>query len=68
MKDKDILEICYGLRYHQSPPGKNECRFAEEGDTFYIILSGKCSVWLPIANDKMRGPVKSFFDLIQQVA
>lgn len=64
MKDKDILEICFGLRYQQSPAGKTECRFAEEGDTFYIILSGKCSVWLPISNDKMFGPVTNFFGYI----
>lgn len=57
MKDKDILEICYGLQYLQSPPGKIECRFGDVGDKFYIILRGKCSVWLPIPNDKMRDPV-----------
>ena len=68
MKDKDIVEICYGLKYLQSSPGKTECRFGDLGETFYIILSGKCSVWLPIANDKMKVPVSNFFQSIKYEA
>lgn len=29
------------------------CRFGDIGDFFYIILSGTCSIWSPIMNDKV---------------
>jgi len=57
LKDKEITEVCYGLKYEHHEPDVFPCKFGDEGDQFYIILKGKCSVWIPMPYDQMKKPV-----------
>lgn len=42
-----------GLKYKVVSKDTTEIRFGETGWQFYIILDGKCSVWVPIPNPNM---------------
>ena len=52
MEDKDLQELISGLNFKEIQQETYEVRYGEAGRTFYIILQGKCSVWVP-ANDQM---------------
>ena len=52
MKDKDCLEMVYGLKHVRKEVSDPVCRLGERGDTFYIIIKGKCGVWLPVPPNK----------------
>lgn len=46
-----LLELATNMTYQEECKGKVMARYAEKGDTFHILLSGKCSVWLPLQAD-----------------
>lgn len=66
MKDRDILDIVYGLQYERQGQGFATTRYGEKGDTFYIILKGKCSVWLPVPADKNAVVAAKVFHFVNQ--
>ena len=41
-------------------------RYGELGDSFYIILKGKCSVWAPVPVEEMRRPLALIKDNLKQ--
>ena len=52
MKDRDILETSYCLDHEKFSYQDKITRFGEKGDTFYIIIYGAVSVWVPLPKDK----------------
>jgi hypothetical protein len=48
IKDRGILEACFGMEFKEAKKGFVVCRFGHKGDNFYILLKGKCSVWVPM--------------------
>ena len=48
MKERDIQETSYGLHHQSFRLNDKVLRFGEKGDTFYIIVRGQCTVWLPL--------------------
>ena len=61
LKDVDFWEIISGLQHKQISEGTAACRYGEVGDTFYIILKGQCSVWLPRPAEVMLPLMKEWF-------
>ena len=49
--------------YQEEKKGKVMTNYGRYGDTFHILLKGKCSVWLPIQADKTK-VVSSFIELV----
>jgi hypothetical protein len=45
------------LKFKKSLPETYEMRYGEPGDTFYIIIEGKCSVWVPIMPEMMESVI-----------
>ena len=43
-------------------------RYGELGDSFYIILKGKCSVWAPVPVEEMRRPLALFKENLKRKA
>lgn len=42
-----------GMYYEFVNKGVSTCIFGQKGDTFHILLAGKCSVWLPLPNERI---------------
>ena len=57
LKPQEMNEVCYGLQYTTLPRNSMVIRYGELGDSFYIILKGKCSVWAPVPAEEMRRPL-----------
>ena len=60
LKEKHVMEILPNLVPMSAVKNQILCRFGDIGDYFYIILSGNCSIWTPITNDKV-------FDVIKEI-
>lgn len=43
-------------------------RYATKGDTFYILLQGKCSVWLPMPLEKTKVTVQAFITAMNGIS
>ncbi len=54
-----LLELATNMTYQEEWKGKVMARYAEKGDTFHILLSGKCSVWLPLQAEQAEKVIKS---------
>lgn len=61
LKDVDFWEIISGLQHKQMTVGTAACRYGDFGNTFYIILKGECSVWLPRPPEVMLPLLKEWF-------
>ena len=48
MKERDIQETSFGLQHQSYKKHEKVVRFGEKGNTFYIIVRGQCTVWLPL--------------------
>jgi len=53
LKEADLHEVISGLKYKEINENTYEIRFGDIGRTFYIILSGTVSVWVPIPQELM---------------
>ena len=40
-------------------------RYGDEGDLFYLILQGSVSVWVPVAPELMKEPLKKFQEMLK---
>ena len=47
LKEKALLDLVSQMNFLTSPKGKIELRYGDFGHTFYIILKGQVSVWVP---------------------
>ena len=52
MNDRDMLETSYGLRHKHFKPGERVVQQGQKGDTFFIIIRGRCSVWKTVPADQ----------------
>jgi hypothetical protein len=43
------------------------CRFGDEGEDFFIILKGRCSVWIPVSNANVVPLLNEFISKIKSV-
>ena len=59
IKERMLLELATNMSYQEECKGKVMARYAEKGDTFHILLSGKCSVWLPLQPEQAEKVIKS---------
>ena len=60
MKEQEITEVCTGLEYQRMQDQSFVIRYGEEGDRFYIILTGCVSVWVPMQHADMKAPLAKF--------
>lgn len=44
----ELLEIASALKYESCEKDKPVFNFGDEGDRFYLILDGKCEVFVPM--------------------
>lgn len=49
-----------GMYYEAVDRGTSVCKFGQKGDTFHILLEGKCSVWLPLPNERISEVIQKF--------
>ena len=49
--------ICKGLDYLQKQHRSYVIREGDDGDRFYIVLKGRCSVWVPLKIEEMVKPI-----------
>lgn len=65
LKQHEINEVCNGLEYMCLPKDSFVLKYGDEGDLFYIILKGRCSVWIPTTIQDMRKPMHQFQDYVK---
>ena len=54
LKMYEYIDIAANLEYLKLPGQTNVCTIGEEGDLFYIILTGSCSIWVPVSAAQMK--------------
>jgi hypothetical protein len=54
LKPYEYIDIAYNLGYLKQPMQSSVISIGEEGDSFYIILTGSCSVWVPVSAMQMK--------------
>jgi hypothetical protein len=47
MKPQDLKELALTLKFEKCNAGEKVFEYASIGSTFYIILKGTCTVWIP---------------------
>jgi hypothetical protein len=47
LNEKVLLDLVSQMNFQTSPKGKIELRYGDFANTFYIILKGQVSVWVP---------------------
>ena len=47
MKPHDLKELALTLKFERGNAGEKVFEYASIGSTFYIILKGTCTVWIP---------------------
>lgn len=60
LKKDDINELCKTLEYKMTKDGLTVFRYGEPGDTFFIVVAGAVSVWVPMTNSSIKGPLAKF--------
>ena len=60
MKRMEMNEVCAALEYDCVPKNSKVIRYGEEGDSFYIILKGDVSVWVPVPLKEITSPLQRF--------
>ena len=65
LKAHEINEVCNGLEYQCMPKNSFVLKYGQEGDLFYIILKGRCSVWIPVSIEDVRRPMQQFQDQVR---
>lgn len=60
IKERGILEMIPYLKHEDSEKGQQKCVYGRRGDQFCILLKGRCSVWLPIPNERISTVISSF--------
>lgn len=53
MKNRFVSELSQNLKMVVRPKNTIEIAYGELGETFYILLQGKCSVWIPLPKTKI---------------
>jgi hypothetical protein len=54
LKMYEYMDIAANLDYLKLPGNTNVCTVGEEAEHFYIILSGSCSIWVPVSAGQMK--------------
>lgn len=62
LKPAEFLDISINMDYCKLPKNANVVKAGDEGDQFFIVLSGKVSVWVHVSDSEM----KKIFDLIKK--
>lgn len=66
LKPQEYNDIAINLQYAIRPPHANVITLGEEGDIFYMILKGECSVWVPVSIDQMKLTYKKIKEAVEK--
>ena len=53
-----MKEVVQALRSKGMDNQDVVCRYGDHGDTFYILLEGSISIWIPVVDSYMRDPLR----------
>ncbi len=61
LKEFEMQDIVANLKLVKKEQGAVICKFGDEGEDFFIILKGRCSVWVPVSNANVVLLLNDFF-------
>ena len=64
LKDLELKEIGHALQISEVEARKAVCRFGQKGDSFYILMKGKISIWVPYQPAQM---IKYLDALVEEI-